>query len=742
MTSPFVVLVLWFVHASLVVLAAMLVRACVAQRFAASRAAIGGIGMACLLVVTALALLPMPSIWPHPDHPSNIAMNVSGRTGEPSDVMRDDRAWTAEDSHSATRSLGEHAVSPAWLQRLGNRLGELRAAADTAPRGWQELFVLFMLCGAGVSAFRLHWALCEVRQLRRTSTLITQDGAVSMTNSLKAVCGCRRPIELRQTDQLSSAATFGFFRPVILLPSGWTDWSHEELAAALAHEVAHISRGDYLQRLLARVIEVVHFYHPLVRACSRCLVIDQEFAADRLASSLRQNEQEYLRGLAKLALRCHHALEGRSAWSSVSVMPKSSDYLARRLEMLRKNHVSTGRRTGWLVSYGAPGSLIAIALAVTLLRVPAASAEKPAVDNANPAGASQPNVPGKADEPTTAQVDKSLFRREPIDVSMIPHAENGAFLIRLGSLLNIPEAQPLVERFNQGLTAALREWTKSPEARIDLRQIEWIAGSLTARVEPPMKKGGEARFLMGSGCVVVRLTQAGKWQDAILKHIAGSSLQRTSHGKSYVQLPVIPVLGPPPGGPRLQFPDDRTLVVYNPFPREIGVDFDLDAIDFNRKPARQPYAWADAWRAVEGGLVTIVLDNSNIGWSKLPPEKKEWPVFAAPLLEKATCYAAGWDWTQKGERMGVQVRGTGADHGNVAQLHLAASMLLNKWPDLFLASDDALIGDYYRRILQFFASVKLEPSPAGGDKHFVHASAEVSLKEQEVIRVLRFIGDN
>ena len=165
-----------------------------------------------------------------------------------------------------------------------------------------------------------------------------------MTHGLQSDCGYRRPIELRQTDELAIPATFGFFRPVILLPTGWSEWTEEEIAAVLAHEVAHVRRGDYLQRLVARLGEAFYFYHPLVQAAARRLAADQEFAADRLAGSLRLGSQAYLRGLAALAIRCHESLGSDGAGSRLALIPKSSDFLARRLQMLRFKHGSNGNR--------------------------------------------------------------------------------------------------------------------------------------------------------------------------------------------------------------------------------------------------------------------------------------------------------------------------------------------------------------------------------------------------------------
>ena len=65
MTTPLIAIVLGLIHVTLLATAILVLRACVPRRLAGSRAAIGGVGMACIVAVTALALLPLPSIWPN-----------------------------------------------------------------------------------------------------------------------------------------------------------------------------------------------------------------------------------------------------------------------------------------------------------------------------------------------------------------------------------------------------------------------------------------------------------------------------------------------------------------------------------------------------------------------------------------------------------------------------------------------------------------------------------------------------
>ena len=67
---------------------------------------------------------------------------------------------------------------------------------------------------------------------------------------------------------------------MVLLPDDWRSWDDSERRAVLAHELAHIIRGDYAIGLMAQAAVVLHAYHPLVRWMAGRLQMQQELAAD------------------------------------------------------------------------------------------------------------------------------------------------------------------------------------------------------------------------------------------------------------------------------------------------------------------------------------------------------------------------------------------------------------------------------------------------------------------------------
>lgn len=90
----------------------------------------------------------------------------------------------------------------------------------------------------------------------------------------------RRPVAVRQSDRISAPLTYGFFRPVILMPKK-TDWENtEQLQYVLLHEYVHIRRFDAAIKLPAVLALCMHWCNPLVWVMFFLFNRDIELACD------------------------------------------------------------------------------------------------------------------------------------------------------------------------------------------------------------------------------------------------------------------------------------------------------------------------------------------------------------------------------------------------------------------------------------------------------------------------------
>jgi len=85
---------------------------------------------------------------------------------------------------------------------------------------------------------------------------------------------------LLQSPRALIPVTWGARRPRVLLPAAATGWTDERLRAVLAHEFAHVRRGDWLVHVLAHVVCATYWFHPLFWMTERDLCRESEQAAD------------------------------------------------------------------------------------------------------------------------------------------------------------------------------------------------------------------------------------------------------------------------------------------------------------------------------------------------------------------------------------------------------------------------------------------------------------------------------
>ena len=154
---------------------------------------------------------------------------------------------------------------------------------------------------------------------------------VGLVGELRRAMGCGRAVEMREVPDLTSPATAGWFRPILLLPGDWRAWGEAERRAVVAHELAHVVRGDYAAGLLARVAVVLQAYHPLVRWMAGRLHLGQELATDALGAEFAGGRRAYLMALSRPALE----QDGRPpSWPARAFLPARGT-LIRRIAMLK-----------------------------------------------------------------------------------------------------------------------------------------------------------------------------------------------------------------------------------------------------------------------------------------------------------------------------------------------------------------------------------------------------------------------
>ncbi len=117
-------------------------------------------------------------------------------------------------------------------------------------------------------------------------------------------------LRVETTDRVDIPLTWGVLRPIVLLPASWTETRRD---AALAHELAHVRRGDWLVHVLVWATCAVFWFQPLAWWARRELGREAERAADRAALASGIRPSTYARLLLSVATRAPRAALGATS---------------------------------------------------------------------------------------------------------------------------------------------------------------------------------------------------------------------------------------------------------------------------------------------------------------------------------------------------------------------------------------------------------------------------------------------
>jgi beta-lactamase regulating signal transducer with metallopeptidase domain len=295
--------------------------------------------------------------------------------------------WTAGQRVQAvgadTASSKTMSASLAILwQAMVAELSDPPTAATTGGRHWPAVAALLLLAAMACGLGWLGLGVLAVRRQRLRSRPLLDGSLLELVDALRMELGCQRTVEARQADDLVTAATIGWRRPIVLLPADWTAWTAQQRRAVLAHEIAHARSHDFLALLLGQFGLVLHFYHPLVHWLMGRLRLEQELAADAAAAGVCGGQRQYLVTIAELALRRQH---GPLLWPAHAFLPTRTTFL-RRIAMLRDSKLRRDRLSP-AARLATVGAMLLCGLLVAGVRGPSVSIAAPGADAEKPAAA-------------------------------------------------------------------------------------------------------------------------------------------------------------------------------------------------------------------------------------------------------------------------------------------------------------------------------------------------------------------
>ena len=292
--------------------------------------------------------------------------------GEPFVIAPGESVKETEDWKSSIVIAPGETGQPAGNRRVVESVGQVSnlpvkpdALADwkPAPRlGPIQLMAVALVCLVLGGVVRLAWQSWRFSSELRNATLVDGGATRQSLDRLLKRARVRRRVLLLASERIGEPVAFGLWRWTIVVPSGLeTQLTREELQGVLAHEVAHLVRGDVLSLWIGRVLTACLAFQPLHRIAVR----RWQHAAECLCDDWAVQQSVSAVTLAKCLTRiAEWRLERRLLTGGLAAVG-SSGLLTARVERLlsgKAGATSTwSRRVRWLISVAALGISVAVA---------------------------------------------------------------------------------------------------------------------------------------------------------------------------------------------------------------------------------------------------------------------------------------------------------------------------------------------------------------------------------------------
>ena len=221
----------------------------------------------------------------------------------------------------STAPRAEH--SPAATQPSTSQLPMASRIAGVAIPIW--------LLGAMVNAAIL---LIGMTRLTRLGSPIAHTDAGPWREALQEVTahlGVTRPVALIRSNRPNVLVTWGLLSPKVLLPVDADSWPDERIRVVLAHEIAHVARGDWFVQTGAEALKAIYWFNPLLwLACAR-LRQDSEHACDDIVMGAGVESHAYATHLLDLARMFGRH---RRTWLPAPAMAARPSTLERRIRAM------------------------------------------------------------------------------------------------------------------------------------------------------------------------------------------------------------------------------------------------------------------------------------------------------------------------------------------------------------------------------------------------------------------------
>jgi TonB family protein len=268
-------------------------------------------------------------------------------------------AWTASLAFRRASAGVRHMVWLAAVLAVAMVPAALSIPQSAIPSAARLVVPAAVAAGSGAVARKLPWLLMiwtAGASLVLARLIVGILAAARITRSATLQNG------ILYSDRASTPLTWGFLRPVVILPAYAMEWTDAERDVAIRHEQAHIARHDWLWQMLASVTTAVFWFHPLMWLAGFQLRHEAECAVDDCILAGGAEPSDYASRLLDVARR----LNGISAPAAAIAMVRKPELETRVRSILDPSRRRAG--AGLFVRCAIALAAIALILPIAVTR--------------------------------------------------------------------------------------------------------------------------------------------------------------------------------------------------------------------------------------------------------------------------------------------------------------------------------------------------------------------------------------
>lgn len=169
------------------------------------------------------------------------------------------------------------------------------------PAAFLTVLAIAYIAITAYCAARFLWRCARLRAIRRDAVPVTLSGEFAESWARCAGQFAVSDVSLATSTRIFGPVSLGWSRRLVLLPPDMLACLPEaDFRAIVAHEFAHIRRGDFLRNLICEFLALPVNYHPCCWFTRERVMETREILCDRMAAA-SAGRQQYARSLLRLA---------------------------------------------------------------------------------------------------------------------------------------------------------------------------------------------------------------------------------------------------------------------------------------------------------------------------------------------------------------------------------------------------------------------------------------------------------